>query len=279
MDTVGRAESRMSIGSDMPGHITRSPGGVALNIAAALRRFGMKPAILTAIGKDPEGDDLLGELERIGLQCDHVYRPDDLPTDSYIAIEDAGGMIAAIASAHSLEKVGDRILQPLKTGDLSTKDKPIIIDGNLSIELLRSISKDPILSSSDLRIASASPGKARRLQAFMGHSSATLYVNLEEAGLLCETTFSDSAIAAAAMIDRGAYRTLVTDGRNPATEATRASLITQTPPVVPISRVTGAGDTLMAAHVAAEIHGETREAALSRSLQAAAAHISGRNQS
>ena len=146
-DIVGRAEGSISIGSDLPGQITRSPGGVALNIAITLRRFGMRPTILTAIGKDPEGEELLGEIKRMGLHCDHVYRPEDLPTDSYIAIEGANGMVAAIASAHSLEAAGDRVLQPLKTGALSVTGKPIALDGNLSVELLQSISADPMLSS------------------------------------------------------------------------------------------------------------------------------------
>ena len=43
-DVIGRAETAMRQGSDMPGRITRLPGGVALNIAMALARFGLRPA-------------------------------------------------------------------------------------------------------------------------------------------------------------------------------------------------------------------------------------------
>ena len=48
----------MRQGSDVPGRITRLPGGVAMNIAMTLVRFGMTPTLLTAIGRDPEGDEL-----------------------------------------------------------------------------------------------------------------------------------------------------------------------------------------------------------------------------
>jgi sugar/nucleoside kinase (ribokinase family) len=42
-----------------------------------------------------------------------------------------------------------------------------------------------------------------------------------------------------------------------------------------VTRVTGAGDTFMAAHIAAERRGVTGDAALSLALRAAADHVSG----
>ncbi len=55
-DVIGRSASAMRQGSDVPGRITRLPGGVAMNIAMTLVRFGMTPTLLTAIGRDAEGD-------------------------------------------------------------------------------------------------------------------------------------------------------------------------------------------------------------------------------
>ncbi|MGI9524323.1 MAG: PfkB family carbohydrate kinase [Hyphomicrobiaceae bacterium] len=278
-DVIGRASGCMSLGSDEPGKIKRSPGGVTLNVARKLHGFGMQPTILSAIGTDRDGDELLGEIMRMGLDCHHVYRSDDLPTDSYIAIEADNGLIAAVASTHSLEACGDKVLQPLTSGALSTTDTPITLDGNLHPKILQTLSTAPLLKSSDLRIVAASPSKARRLNAFTTHSSATLYLNLEEAGLLCETEFPDSTTAAVALIERGAYRVLVTDGENAVSEVIGTSIITQMPPAVSVSQVTGAGDTLVAAHIASEVQGKSREAALNSSLKAVAAHVSGRVQS
>jgi sugar/nucleoside kinase (ribokinase family) len=109
----------------------------------------------------------------------------------------------------------------------------------------------------------------------VGHPSATLYVNLEEAGLLCQTTFPDSATAATALIKRGAHRVLVTDGGKSASEGTAGDIITQQPPAVMVTRVTGAGDTFMAAHIASEAQGMDRATALNRALDAAATYVSG----
>ena len=278
-DVIGRSASHMRQGSDVPGRITRLPGGVAMNIAMTLARFGLRPTLLTAIGRDAEGDELAAACARLGLCVDHIYRSDDLPTDRYMAVEGANGLIAAIADAHSLEAAGDKILRPLTQGPLGTADAPydgmIALDGNLTARLLEEIARAPAFAAADLRVAPASPGKAERLLPFVNNGRATLYVNLEEAGLLCQTEFNSSAQAAAGLLARGAARVLVTDGGRSATEGHAGDLITQTPPAVLVTRVTGAGDTFMAAHIAAEADGAARSDALSRALHAAATYVSG----
>ncbi len=275
-DVIGRASVHMQVGTDVPGRITRLPGGVAMNIAMTLRRFGLTPAILTAIGRDAEGEELIAEAARMGLVCDFAYRSDDLPTDVYMAVEGANGLIAAIADAHSLEAAGDRILAPLSDGRLGSTTAPysglVALDGNLTTDLLHQIARSPLFALADLRVAPASPGKAERL---LDHPTATLYVNIEEASRLCQSHFTDSASAAQGMIARGAHRVLVTDGGRAASEATGESVITLAPPKVLVTRVTGAGDTFMAAHIVAEARGADREEALFKALDAAATYVSG----
>lgn len=278
-DVIGRSASHMRQGSDVPGRITRLPGGVAMNIAMTLVRFGMTPTLLTAIGRDPEGDELVAACAHLGMDTDHIYRSDDLPTDRYMAVEGANGLIAAVADAHSLEAAGAKILRPLSHGPLGHDATPfkghVALDGNLTLSLLEEIAQSPAFAAADLRVAPASPGKAERLKPFLTHSRATLYVNLEEAGLLCQTVFDTSEDAAAGLLDRGAARVLVTDGGNAATEASAKGSITQIPPEVLVTRVTGAGDTFMAAHIAAEATGTDRDSALNRALLAAATYVSG----
>ncbi len=278
-DVIGRSASAMRQGSDVPGRITRLPGGVAMNIAMTLVRFGMTPTLLTAIGRDPEGDELVRSCARLGIVTDHIYRSQDLPTDRYMAVEGANGLIAAIADAHSLEAAGAKILRPLMHGPLGYENTPfegpIALDGNLTLTLLEEIAQSPAFAKADLRVAPASPGKAERLLPFLKHARATLYVNLEEAGLLCQREFTDSESAAKGLLDRGALRVLVTDGGNSASVGDANGVLTQTPPSVLVTRVTGAGDTFMAAHIAAEANGAENDAALTRALHAAANYVSG----
>ena len=278
-DIIGRSSASMRLGSDVPGRITRLPGGVAMNIAMTLRRFGLTPALLTAVGRDGEGDELIAACARMGLITDHIYRSDDLPTDRYMAIEGANGLIAAIADAHSLEAAGDKILRALGDGRLGARDLPyaglIALDGNLTEALLSEIAASPLFTAADLRVAPASPGKAERLLPLLSHPNATLYVNLEEAGLLAKTRFATAVDAAHGLLARGAARVLVTDGGRACADGAPAGVISDAPPPVLVTRVTGAGDTFMAAHIVAERRGAARGDALSSALRAAADYVSG----
>ncbi|WP_028957406.1 PfkB family carbohydrate kinase [Sulfitobacter sp. 20_GPM-1509m] len=276
-DVIGRSASVMRQGSDVPGRITRLPGGVAMNIAMTLARFGLTPALLTAIGRDAEGDELMAACAARGMITDTIYRSDDLPTDRYMAVEGANGLIAAIADAHSLEAAGAKILRPLTDGNLPAPYAGLVaLDGNLTLDLLAEIATGDALAQADLRVAPASPGKAERLTPFLNNRRGTLYVNCEEAGLLCQTTFATAPDAAAALLNRGAARVLVTNGGDDAAEGdATGGVIHATPPQVLVTRVTGAGDTFMAAHIAAEARGADRHAALAQALEAAAIYVSG----
>ncbi|NSX55126.1 PfkB family carbohydrate kinase [Parasulfitobacter algicola] len=278
-DMIGRCPSHMSQGADVPGRITRLPGGVAMNIAMTLARFGLRPILLTAVGQDAEGRDLISACSGLGLNTDHVYVSQDLPTDRYMAIEGANGLIAAIADAHSLEAAGDKILRPLSDGQLGSEtapyDGPVALDGNLTLQLLEQIAQSPLFAKADLRVAPASPGKAERLMPLLRNNRATLYVNLEEASLLCHQNFDDAPTAARTLVEKGAARVLVTNGGETAAEARVGQLLTACPPKVLVTRVTGAGDTFMAAHIAAETQGADSQAALEKALQTAAIYVSG----
>jgi sugar/nucleoside kinase (ribokinase family) len=251
-----------------------------MNIAMTLRRFGMAPALLTAIGRDAEGDELVAACDRLGLVTGDVYRSDDLPTDRYMGIEGANGLIAAVADAHSLEAAGEKILRPLADGRLGTAEAPwsgpIALDGNLTEALLAEIAASPLFARADLRVAPASPGKAGRLLPLLTHPSATLYVNLEEANILACTETTSAPEAAQALLARGAGRVLVTNGGELAAEGRKGEgVIMGQPPKVLVTRVTGAGDTFMAAHLAAERRGADRKTALDEALRAAATYVSG----
>ncbi|MBY6006017.1 kinase [Salipiger bermudensis] len=278
-DVIGRSASHMRQGSDVPGRITRLPGGVALNIAMTLARFGLRPALLSAVGQDPEGHELAEACEQLGCDTRFLYRSEDLPTDRYMAVEGANGLIAAIADAHSLERAGSRILRPLSDGTLGTSEAPftgsVALDGNLKETLLDEIVRDAAFAKADMRIAPASPGKAERLMPFLRAGRGVLYVNLEEAGLLCQESFKSAPEAAAKLVERGAARAVVTNGGDAACDATADGLVAERPPEVLVTRVTGAGDTFMAAHIVAELRGAARAEALTLALDAAAAYVSG----
>lgn len=279
-DLIGRTEREMPPGADRPGRIQRLPGGVAMNIAMALARAGLRPRLLSHVGRDEAGDELIRAAEAMGLDMSLVERDAGLPTDQYMAIEGPEGLVAAIADAHALEAAGDRILAPLSDGRLGDAASPfagaVAVDGNLTAKLLGDIASSPLLAAADLRLAPASPGKADRLRRLLGRPRAAFYVNLEEAGLIASgdgAAFEDAEAAAVALRGAGADRALVTDGPRAACAATGEGVFIALPPPTSVRRVTGAGDTFMAAHIAAEIGGAGPDDALRAALAAAAAYV------
>ena len=278
-DMIGRASCPMPEGTDVPGRISRLPGGVAMNVAMALARLGRTPTLLTAIGRDPEGAELIAACAQLGMVTDHVHRPADLPTDRYMAIEGPDGLVAAIADASTLEAAGAQILAPLIDGPLGRAEAPfagtIVLDGNLPARLFAEIARSRAFAAADLRVAPASPGKADRLAPLLGQPRTTFYVNRAEAERLCGRAFDGAADAARGLLARGAARVLVTAGGRPAADGHPDGVLDCAPPEVVVARVTGAGDAFMAAHIAAESESAAREDALRRALGTAARHVSG----
>lgn len=279
-DVIGRPDPRvtrrMERGADLPGRIVKVPGGVALNVAVALRRFGLSPTLLGAVGRDPEGDALLESCLAVGLVTEHVTRTDG-PTDQFVAIETADGVLGGIADARSLEAAGAAILEPLFDGRLERPWRgPVALDGNVTVAFLKRLREASLLAEADLRIVPASAGKAERLRSVLGHPTAVIYLNLEEANVVLDRRARTAPDAAVALVGAGAARAIVTDGPREAADATPRRTHLAMPHEVAVVRQLGAGDVFMAAHIAAEARGAAPTDAFSAAMDAAGAHVSGR---
>ena len=135
---------------------------------------------------------------------------------------------------------------------------------------------DPCVAEARLALIGASDAKARRLVAGLAHPRATLYLNRREAERLCAAPFPTSRAAALALRERGAAGALVTDGAAPAAFAGACGVLTARPDLVDVANLTGAGDALVAAHLAAEARGLTAEEAFAEAIAAAGRHVTRR---
>lgn len=276
-DIIGRADVAVPQGADVPGRVLRRPGGVALNVAIALARSGFRPALLTALGTDSEGDALAEAATTRGVDMRAAFRGPTGQTGAYVAIEDGSGLVAAVADAGLLEAAGDRILAPLDNGVLAgvRAGMVVILDGNLTAAQIASVAAHPALLAADLRIVPASPEKAGRLRGLLGRSNTTFHANKAEAEAIVGQVFMTAAEAAQALVGLGATRAIITDGAGVTADCTGDGIVTALPPPVRVANVTGAGDVFLAAHVGAERNGATRVTALEAALEAAASHVSG----
>lgn len=263
-DLIARAGAPLVPGADLPGVVVHRPGGVALNVALALAELGLPVGLRAAVGRDPEGAALIAAAAARGIDTGPILRRDGA-TDSYLAIEDPHGeLFAAVADCRLLEARGAELV-PVPTGWPA-----LVIDGNLPAPAFTALAEAP--PPGRLVLAAASPAKARRLLPLL-RAGAWLYLNRREAEMLCAARFATSAEAALGLRALGATEMVVTDGPAAATAATEDALISLLPDPAATRSLTGAGDRLLAAHLAARLAGAPPEPALRAALTAAARHI------
>ena len=72
IDTKGRADQSIQTGTSTPGAIRISLGGVARNIAENLARLGEEVILLSAVGDDDAGRQILAEATQCGIDVSQV---------------------------------------------------------------------------------------------------------------------------------------------------------------------------------------------------------------
>ncbi len=282
-DIIGYTETLLGLGGDKGGRIVRSAGGVAFNIAEKLAELGEHPIILTILGNDADGKELFDTCADLGFDTRFIHFSKHLPTDRYMVIEDKNGLVAAIADAHSLEQEGDQILQMLldPQNDLlqSPQEMLLILDGNFTQLQLADIARSVAIKEVTICIAPASPGKVDRLKCFFDRPNTVLFCNLNEAECLASRPLTDAQHAVETILKIGFDRVIVTNGKNMACDgAKNLDTLCQTPQIVKLRKITGAGDVFMASYVYHSINGATRQTALAAAIRAAGNYVSGQTE-
>lgn len=72
MDTIFRVPELLLNGELSGTFVTRAPGGAGVNTMVALRRLGLRTAVVGAVGGDPVGVDLRTSLEDDGVDVGHL---------------------------------------------------------------------------------------------------------------------------------------------------------------------------------------------------------------
>lgn len=237
-----------------PGHGTMAPGGVARNIAENLARLGDRVHLISAVGRDTLGDNLLQHTSAAGVRVEHVIRTDQ-PTGTYTAILDADGeMIVAIADMAAIADLSPDHLASAR--DVISTAGLIILDGNLRpdtfafaldladgvrtvVEPVSAPKAALIADALDARVFAVTPNRDE-LEALTG---------------LPTRTKRQVRVATSALHDRGVELVWVTLGA-------RGSLVSTADdafeiPAIPadVDDVTGAGDSMIAAFSHALLQG------------------------
>ncbi|TVQ57634.1 MAG: kinase [Rhodobacteraceae bacterium] len=253
-------------GADVPGSVETRPGGVALNVALALAAAGLRVSLIGAVGDDDEGRLLAARLRAAGVGVDGLMTYEGAATGRYVAMERVDGdLLAAVHDASALDAMAPEHL-PLAGLPPATA---WFVDANLPAPVLKALAAAP--DRPPLMADAVSVAKAAKLRPHLGQI-ATLYCNRSEAEAICATGLNAARAAAEALVRRGAARAVVTDGPQAAADAGPHAAVTLRPAAGALRSATGAGDALIAAHLAAHLGGARPEEALAAGLAAAGAH-------
>ncbi len=250
-------------GRDTPGEAERRIGGVAVNVALGLAAAGVAVSLVTAIGDDADGAEMLARLAEAGVSAEAAIRYSGAPTGRYVAIEKVDGeLLAAVSDDRALDAM---LPEHIPLSDLPAADA-WFIDANLPPRVIRALSgaegRPPLL------VDAASEDKAPRLRDSLARID-TLYCNRREAEAIAAAGLNAARSAAESLVIRGVRRAVVTDGPLAAADAGPHGVAVLKPEARPLRSTTGAGDALIAAHIAACLAGARPEEALAAGLSAA----------
>jgi pseudouridine kinase len=243
LDAKAVVDGPVVAGTSNPVRVTRTPGGVAGNVARWLARLGVPVELHSVVGADDAGRGLLATLGGEGVDVEGVLVADDAATAAYTAVIDGTG---ALALGIADMDVYRRLDEAWAEGVLArTAASVIVLDANPTAAAItalvdgkggRWIAADPV-----------SVDKARRMVGVLGGIDAIFPDGLEAAVLGGAATTHSAAIA---IHGRGVGEVVVTLGPEGVFVADRDGVRAR--PAVPPSSVvdvTGAGDALVAGYV------------------------------
>jgi pseudouridine kinase len=256
------------MGSSNPGTTVLAPGGVARNIAHNLAMLGVDATLISVVGRDVFGAQLLAATAAAGVDTKGVLRTADA-TGTYSAALDARGqLILGVAAMEILERLTPRRLAAASARLAGAN--LLVADGNLppaTLDWLVGFAADRGLR---LALEAVSVPKGGRLKRLLtaGRPLFALFCNRDEAAAL--TGRSGLRAAATRLHERGVRHVGIGLGRRGmfVSDGAQRRIVAALP--ARVVDVTGAGDAAVAGTLYGLLRGHDLAAA-ARYGQAAAA--------
>ena len=249
-DVVGRLDSDLQPGASNPARIRASYGGVARNVAENLARLEQPVNLLSVIGRDRPGDELLEYTSAAGVDMTSVLRTDLYPTGFYMAVLDAHAHLRfAVDDMRVMSEFTPEYLN--QHAELFEQASLVFVDGNLPEATLKAAVTMAKKAKVPICADSASSVLAERLIPHLGKLHLVT-CNVNEAAALTGQVFESSdrraaLEAARSLLNAGVDIALVTLAEFGVVYAT-AEMSGHIPAIqTPILDPTGAGDALTAA--------------------------------
>jgi pseudouridine kinase len=249
MDIVGLLKGDLHPGTSNPAQIRSSFGGVARNVAENIARLGQPVELMTAVGDDPTGEQLLQQIAAAGVGISAVIHSTEHRTGSYLAVVNTNGERQfALDDMRAISTLSAEYLREKEY--LFENASLLFLDANLSKETLRTAFSLARRYHLPVCADPTSTHLAARLQPYLPRLHL-ITPNIAEASILCCQTYSarprQAIEAAKSLVSQGVRIAIVTLAEFGVCYAT-----SETSGHIPAIRTeiidpTGAGDALTAA--------------------------------
>ncbi len=185
MDLKARSHASILAGTSNPGTSALSPGGVGRNVAENLARLGTRVHLVSAVGNDVLGEELLAVTGEAGVDTGYVrVRP--VRTGTYAAVLDTDGeLVVAVADMVAADEITPLAIRAAR--EAMTLAGLIVIDGNPPVEALRHALAEAAEAGVPVVIDPVSVPKAARIAPLLTQERPVFLVSPNRAELAALT--------------------------------------------------------------------------------------------
>ncbi len=258
VDVVGRLQGELALGASNPARIRSTFGGVARNVAENLARLGQPTVLITAVGEDAVGEQLIRYTAATGVDMRPTLRVGGASTGAYLAVVDTQGRLqVALDDMEVIQAITPAFLEQQEA--YFKQASVVFLDANLSRQALSKAITLARRAGAPICADPTSSSLAPRLKPHLRKLSL-ITPNHLEASLLTDEEVDPSIPASAlesakGLVTQGVDIAIVTLAEHGVCYAT-----SQTSGFVPAIRTeivdpTGGGDAMTAAVIFALLNG------------------------
>ncbi|HXW53073.1 MAG TPA: PfkB family carbohydrate kinase [Myxococcota bacterium] len=247
IDTKWRAIDKIYEGSSAAAKKSEHFGGVARNIAESLSWLNVPCGLVSRVGDDSHGKQIIQHLKLLNINTDDIYSSSRLPTANYTAFfHNTGELFAALTDLRLYQRHDKTWLT--RAIERNQRASVHLLDTDLTIEESTLIAE---LAEGAVWVTATCLPAAAKIYPLLDKVDA-LFLNWRELEVLSGNLPLKAATEA--MLKRGVGFVVVTLGSDGAYFASKALCFHLPAVKTAILDVTGAGDALAAGFLAAFLH-------------------------
>lgn len=187
IDIQGVPNNDLVMFDSNPGKVDISLGGVGRNIADNICRLGINTKLISAVGNDLYGNQVLTECKKYGIDIDDCYISNEIPTSMYVSIlNSSNDMQVAISHMDILNKVDIEYINS-KHQSISSS-LAIVLDTNLPKDTIDYVTST--YSNIPIFVDTVSTAKCLKIKNILGRFN-TIKLNKYEAEALSDMAINN----------------------------------------------------------------------------------------